>query len=886
MTPECPEIRAPILGSAAWLFQDSADLFLETDASGRIVRVNAAWKVRLGWTTDELVDRLLAELLHPQDVADFTAGREETVRIQAKSGGWQGFSGLSRTDDDGNQTTVLRPTSPPSDADDDHGRFIATQRMLAQAGMWSFTLDVTEGLLYATDVNSPFFAGGRVTSHQVAALIHPEDRGEAEAAFHRVMAEGVTTSQYRMQNLAGEWRRMQVRLRRETGRNGQPVVHGLAQDVTEQLGASGRAIETADRLRMALDSARAGVCEVDLQAMTVWCSDQLVQILGQRLQWPAADQVPFPMCLPEDRAWLLDPVWVGRRHEPLELCIRLPDGGTRWVEWHGERQVDAAGQLSKITSLVRDIDVRKRQELALIDARREAQANAERLNLAMDAAKGGVFEVHFKQEAFWCSPEFVQIVGQSLDFEDAAGIWSITHPDDVEQVAAAVAASQAGNQDATAEWRVRLPSGHYRWIEARGRVQLDENGERVKLVGMVLDVDARKRQELALIEAERSAQDAAEAKSQFLANMSHEIRTPMNGVLGVLHLLGKESLRDEARQLLVEAESCGKMLSQLLNDVIDLSKIEAGKLELAPETLEPGRVLNGVADLLRPQAEAKGLKLITRTPDEAMWVSTDPVRLRQALFNLLGNAVKFTTEGQVEARLSSTVLPDGRRRLRFEIEDTGIGIPASAQASLFQRFTQADGSDGRRFGGSGLGLAITRSLAEVMDGLVGFESREGEGSTFWLEISAPPAAEAPSDHAVVDPSEILAGLTLLVVEDNPTNRLVASKILESLGATVEIAEDGLEGLNAVQTRAYDLVLMDVQMPRMDGVEATRRIRALGNATARVPIIALTANVMAHQRAVYLAAGMNGVAAKPISPTELVAEIARVFDAARRDTKVA
>jgi CheY-like chemotaxis protein/anti-sigma regulatory factor (Ser/Thr protein kinase) len=281
-----------------------------------------------------------------------------------------------------------------------------------------------------------------------------------------------------------------------------------------------------------------------------------------------------------------------------------------------------------------------------------------------------------------------------------------------------------------------------------------------------------------------------------------------------------------------------------------------------------------VAELLRGRAEAKGVRLHTRSRGGGAWALADPVRVRQALFNLVGNAVKFTHEGIIEVTLQAT--REGRRnRLRFEVRDTGIGIPEAAQASLFTRFQQADGSTSRRFGGSGLGLAITRRLADLMDGEVGFESREGSGSTFWFEISAVRAAavRAPAARGRLPD---LTGLRVLLVEDNPTNRLVGAKILEALGAGVTLAEDGLEGVEAAVAGGYDLILMDVQMPVMDGVEATRRIRALSAAVASTPIIGLTANAMAHQRRAYLAAGMDGVASKPIAPAALAAEIVRVL----------
>jgi CheY-like chemotaxis protein len=314
------------------------------------------------------------------------------------------------------------------------------------------------------------------------------------------------------------------------------------------------------------------------------------------------------------------------------------------------------------------------------------------------------------------------------------------------------------------------------------------------------------------------------------------------------------------------------MLSELLNDVIDFSRIEAGKVDLTPQVIDPVALLESVASLLRPQAEAKALHFRTIAPLHRSWVQVDPVRLRQILFNLLGNAVKFTEDGGVTVGLSLS--GEGlAQRLRIEIADTGIGIDAETQAALFERFQQADGTTTRRFGGSGLGLAIARGLAQQMGGDIGLESRPGAGSTFWMEIDSPAAdqpALASAPEAAVE--DLLAGLSILVVEDNPTNRLIATRMLEQLGARVSTAPDGAEGLAAAAVEPFDLIFMDIQMPVMDGLKATAGIRRMSGPNARVPILAMTANAMTHQLTSYQAAGMNGWVSKPLSPTRLIEAI--------------
>jgi PAS domain S-box-containing protein len=449
------------------------------------------------------------------------------------------------------------------------------------------------------------------------------------------------------------------------------------------------------------------------------------------------------------------------------------------------------------------------------------------------------------------------------------------HPDDLALVTATrqrMLANPGQSQSMTI--RVRHKDGTWRWLQANTRVIL-EDGVAVGVISVNRDVTEQVAAEAALVEAKAEAESANRAKAEFLANVSHEIRTPMNGVLGALHLMDREPISPEGRELIRHANDCGRMLSQLLNDVLDFSKIEAGQLEMAPEPMQAGEALEAVITLVGEQARAKGVDLRCEIVGGDLWIEADPLRVRQAMFNLLGNAVKFTSQGHVVARLLVTAGGDGRRHVALEVEDTGIGMSPEAQSHLFERFRQAEGDTARRFGGTGLGLSITQALTRMMGGDITFSSVEGRGSTFHMRFDA--AAAAPASPVTAEDG-LLDGVNILLVEDNPTNRLVARTMLARLGATVDEAEDGLAGLEAARLGGHDLILMDVQMPHMDGIQATRAIRGLADAVARVPIIGLTANVMVHQLAEYLAAGMDGVVAKPISPAALMTEIARVLAA--------
>jgi len=373
------------------------------------------------------------------------------------------------------------------------------------------------------------------------------------------------------------------------------------------------------------------------------------------------------------------------------------------------------------------------------------------------------------------------------------------------------------------------------------------------------------------------AESATASKSSFLAAVSHEIRTPMNGIVGVLNLLKREPLSGEGRDLLGEALACSDMLSQLIDDVLDFSKMEAGKLEVSPVPTDPAAVMASVVALLGPQADSKNLYL-RAAPEPMGWLQIDPVRLRQCLFNVIGNAVKFTEAGGVEVRMSLVGEAESRR-LRCEVQDTGVGVPDDAKTALFDRFQQAHTGSTRKFGGTGLGLAISRSLARMMGGDMGFESTEGVGSTFWFEIAAPPAeAQVAAAAAPIAEREPLAGLRILIVDDNRTTRLVGLKSLEAMGAHAETADSGEAAIAAAVSGGYDLILMDVNMPGMDGMEATRRIRALPGRESAVPIVALTADVMTHHQQAYQEAGMNGFVPKPFSPVQLLTEIVRRFRA--------
>ncbi len=389
----------------------------------------------------------------------------------------------------------------------------------------------------------------------------------------------------------------------------------------------------------------------------------------------------------------------------------------------------------------------------------------------------------------------------------------------------------------------------------------------------------RDEDQVALLAAKRTAETATQAKSEFLAAMSHEVRTPLNSIIGLTGLLADSQLDREQRDYVETVRVSATTMLTLINDILDFSRIEAGRLELEAIPFQPATLCTEVIDLLGFRAREKNLSLHLRkgAGSDAAYLG-DPGRLRQILLNLVGNAIKFTEAGEVEIRCQSTPLAGGQGELRFTVRDTGPGIPAAAQAGLFQAFAPAERTTTGRFGSTGLGLAIGRQLVELMGGSIGMESSEGQGATFWVQLRLPRSSTQPSplaarDHDTAEPEQRLDARVLLV-EDNPVNQKVAVLQLERLGCTVELANNGLEAIDACKHREFDVILMDCQMPGMDGYEATRMLRTLEMPGRRTPIIALTAHAMKGDRDRCLAAGMDDFVAKPVDRRELARAVAR------------
>ncbi|HPU53557.1 MAG TPA: ATP-binding protein, partial [Burkholderiaceae bacterium] len=392
------------------------------------------------------------------------------------------------------------------------------------------------------------------------------------------------------------------------------------------------------------------------------------------------------------------------------------------------------------------------------------------------------------------------------------------------------------------------------------------------------DIADRQRYEQELRRARDEAQSAVHAKASFLAMMSHELRTPMTGVIGMSELLADTRLDDEQRRLVSVLNNSAHSLLTVVNDVLDFSKIEAGKLALESIDFDPVAVVREVIDLLSSAASGRGNLLEQQAPDQTgLRVTGDPTRLRQILFNLVGNAIKFTERGRITVSVEAQAAAPESLRLAFEVRDTGIGIPPEVLPTLFAPFQQADSSTTRRFGGTGLGLAICRHLVTAMHGEIGVTSVPGEGSCFAFSIELPRAAEAPAGHrtaAPVSESGAGIGLDILLAEDNPTNQLLLATRLRRAGHRVEVVENGALAVERVQEHDFDIVLMDMQMPVLDGSGATRAIRALDGEKGQVPVLALTADALPEFRSRYMDSGLNDYLTKPVDWKALESALVR------------
>ena len=713
--------------------------------------------------------------------------------------------------------------------------------------------------------------------------VHPDDIASATQRWTDAVAQGVPYfSEHRIRRHDGEWRRMIVQAVPIRDADGRIVEwFGMNFDVTERRQAEGVQERTRHMFAEAERIAHLGSFQYIVSNGTTQWSDEEYRIYGLDPAGPSPEYDDMlARCIHPDDAVLLHETFTRAMQSQavyeLEHRIVRPDGSVRWVHDRAHPYADAQGRLERYIGATLDITERKAMEAALAQ-------EGERFRSALEAAPIAILMVDANGRIVHANAMLERMFGYAHD--DLLG----------RTVETLIPTALRMHHIHLREGYMAAPRirrmGVGRRLSAR-RADGSEVPVEVGLSHIVLDnaplalaaISDNSEHDAAIArqaQARAAAEAANLAKSNFLANMSHEVRTPLNAVLGMNELIRLEGVTDKQAGFLAKQREAGQHLLQVLNDILDMSKIEAGKYELVERDFNLVDLVQGVRDMVQESARAKGLELSVKVGSDRRCFVGDATRLQQALLNLANNAVKFTEAGGIRVSAYPASESDTVVLLRFEVEDTGIGIDADELPRLFRLFEQVDPSSTRRFGGTGLGLAITKKIAEMMLGTVGVSSKPGQGSTFWFTATVKKASAEHATPDVAEPSAVLlhrrhAGRNVLLVEDDAVSSEIVQHLLSATGLQVTAATDGAEAVSLAAAHRFDLILMDLSMPRIDGLEATRRIR-LGPNGADVPIVALTASAFTEDRTKCLAAGMVDLTSKPVEPEALRAVVLKWLD---------
>jgi len=707
--------------------------------------------------------------------------------------------------------------------------------------------------------------------------VHPEDRPRIDATSRAAFLNATALNiDYRICHPNGEvhWIRSFAHTLRDARQR--TFMRGIGLDITGVKQMESDINARDERLRDAQVAAELTVWELDL-ATQMYTTDS-VRSAGQESWVWGGVATGVSMTFPRDRlALIYHPDDRALSKSNIERCIAeqvpitmeqrriAPDGSINWFATYARPVLDAQGHTVKVRGVTQTITARKRAEMEL----RAAEA---RLARAIRGMNDGLWEIELATHDLWIAPRVADMIGCSdtqLTLDAFHGLLSAA---DVEVVQSAFLEHIERDAAFDVEVEGHLGNGEARWFRLRALCERDDGGTPVRMAGSIQDITEKKQYQKALVEATEAAATANQAKSAFLANMSHEIRTPMNGVIGMSDLMLDTALTAVQRDFATTIRDSAGALLTVINDILDFSKVEAGKLDLEQIDLDIRDTVEDVARLLALQAHPKGLE-VTANIDPALpdLLRGDPGRLRQILVNLCGNAVKFTTQGEVSIDVRLQSREAAHVMIRVAVHDTGMGIPQDRLAHLFTPFTQVDSSTTRRFGGTGLGLSITRRLVELMGGDSGVTSEVGVGSTFWftarLELaSSMPAAVAPLSHSG------LQGLRVLVVDDNATNRKVLSGQLLRCGiepVVTESADAAFAALVAACERGqpFEIALVDQQMPGHDGAELGRRVHAEPRLSS-TRLVLLTSSGLRGDGQRFAELGFAGYLLKPVMQRDL------------------
>jgi PAS domain S-box-containing protein len=751
---------------------------------------------------------------------------------------------------------------------------------IERAGLVAAVEQAADGVVI-TDLNgyiqyvNPAFTGMTGYSQEEAVGQHTRilKSGRQSATFYEALWDTIRSGRVwhgQMVNRRkdGSFYHEEMRITPVKDSQGQLVSYiAIKHDISEHLAVEEALHESEDRFRVMADSCPTMMWVTDAEGGAQFINKTYREFAGATSEQVEGGKWQL-LIHPDDAAG-----YVGaferavREHKPFraEARVRRADGEWRWLGSYATPRSSPGGTFLGHVGLSSDITQRRLDEQALRNSEEKFRQLAENIRQVFWMMPPSADQV------VYVSPVYEQVWGRTCEslYQNPMSWTEAIHPDDVEQ-SHALFAKQIQGERVDSEYRIRTPGGQEKWIRDRAFPIRDADGQLIRIVGIAEEVTEQKRHEEELIHAREAADAANRAKSRFLANMSHEIRTPMNGVLGMLQLLLETDLTPEQRRFTSVAQASGRAMLELIAGILDLSKIEAQKITLENLSFNLHLTIEEVVEPLRVQAKAKGLRFHSRlSPEAPQFLRGDAHRLGQVLTNLVGNAIKFTERGEVTLYTALESQDDKTATVRFAIADTGIGIRPEEVAVLFSPFVQADASTTRRYGGTGLGLAICKQLVEMMEGTIGVDTEEGHGSTFWFTAvfglaaagSEQPEIKRKEERTGAPATRIRNDARILIAEDNAINRDVALAQLQKLGYNATAVNNGAEAIAALQQGSYDLILMDCEMPVMDGFEATRRIRE--SIQPGIPIIAVTADAMAGDRDRCLSKGMNDYLSKPV-----------------------
>ena len=911
------------------VFEAAVDGIVVIDGQGVIRRVNRSVTTLFGYEAEELVGHNVSVLMSASDraVHDSHLQRHQTtgeariigtgravvgqrkdgaqfpleLTVAELGGSQSGYAGILR--DASERERRIQSLKASADK-------LALAERVAQVGHWSVNLRATPPRVQWSDEVYRIHGLDPWTFHPSLAtalqVYHPDDRAAVTAIVKRAMETG---SPYefvkRLVRPTGEIRHVRSVGRLHTDADGKPLeIFGIFQDVTEQHERQEALQRTTMMERAVLEAVDEAIVVYNTNGVVQTFSGGAERMLGYRAEEVIATADAFAFHEPEEidtwRATRNEHVapsptgflWSLARAGTDESCVFVTrDGDRKQVHMRVSELQGPDGRRQGYVTVARDVT-------AHVEAQRALRRSEDRYDLAVRGSSVGIWDWDVATGKLYWSDRMKEFFGLTGDHpvEHVSAFSDRIHPDDAAFVTKALNESLENGAEYDAEFRMRREDGTYFWFHGRGQPVWDDNGVPVRMAGSGADITERKTAELALLERERALREAVleletsrealaaekdraeaanRAKSEFLAVMSHELRTPMTAVLGMSDLLSQTRLDEAQRGFLRTMQTSAQGLLDLLNDVLDLSKLESGAVELELVDFRFDALLEGLVDLLRPRASERGVELCLEMGGAVPpSLHGDPTRIRQIVTNLVGNAIKFTSEGAVTVRIDARAGTD-THQVRVEVSDTGIGMTEAQMARIFQPFVQADSSTTRRYGGTGLGLAVCRRLAEAMGGSIDVRSTPGVGSTFGFEAPFQ-LAHAEGFESTLPPlgpgAEPQGGLRVLLAEDTHANRMLIRAMMTQAGYEIDTVGNGALALEAVEAGGYDLVLMDMQMPVMDGPTATAEIRRLEPPLSGIPIVALTADAMTDHRARYEQAGLDAFLTKPVAWRQLWATI--------------